>query len=76
MARGSSGRIVIEVDPTLKNDVYLELARTGTSLKDWFLREAELLIEGRKKTLFDKSGHHRGAKRAIQRNSRGVGGGE
>lgn len=40
MARGDSGRIVIEVDPSLKHDLYAELAKSGTTLKDWFISAA------------------------------------
>jgi hypothetical protein len=37
MARGPSGRLVIEVDPHLKRDLHSALAADGTSLKHWFL---------------------------------------
>ena len=41
MARGESGRIVIEVDPALKRELYAALAISGSTLKDWFVRSAE-----------------------------------
>jgi hypothetical protein len=41
MARGESGRIVIEVDPTLKRELYAALALSGSTLKGWFVRSAE-----------------------------------
>lgn len=41
MARGESGRIVIEVDPALKRELYAALAIAGSTLKDWFIRSAE-----------------------------------
>ena len=44
MPRGTSGRIVIEVDPQLKHDLYVELARREMTLKSWFIREAGALI--------------------------------
>jgi hypothetical protein len=37
MARGPSGRLVIEVDPDLKRNLHSALAADGTCLKDWFL---------------------------------------
>jgi hypothetical protein len=37
MARGPSGRVVIEVDPLLKRDLHSALAADGSSLKEWFL---------------------------------------
>lgn len=45
MARGCSGRIVLEVEPALKREIYLMLDRKGQTLKEWFLQaaEAELL---------------------------------
>lgn len=39
MARGESGRIVLEIDPSQKNELYLALARDGLTLKDWFLQQ-------------------------------------
>jgi hypothetical protein len=44
MARGESGRIVIEVDPTLKGELYVELARRGLTLKAWFTGEVVRLL--------------------------------
>ncbi len=40
MARGESGRIVIEVEPELKRQLYSALALSGSTLKDWFLKTA------------------------------------
>jgi hypothetical protein len=37
MARGPSGRLVIEVDPALKHNLHAALAADGTTLKEWFL---------------------------------------
>jgi DNA (cytosine-5)-methyltransferase 1 len=37
---GHSGRIVIDVDPTLKRGLYSALALSGSTLKEWFVREA------------------------------------
>ena len=45
MARGKSGRIVIEADPKLKSDLYLALAKNDMTLKDWFLKQAEDFIK-------------------------------
>lgn len=41
MSRGNSGRIVIEVEPELKRQLYASLERQGKTLKDWFLERAE-----------------------------------
>ena len=40
MARGESGRIVLEIDPSQKDELYSALARDGMTLKDWFLQQA------------------------------------
>lgn len=45
MARGKSGRIVIEIDPKLKRELYLALERKGLTLKDWFVKQAETYIK-------------------------------
>jgi DNA (cytosine-5)-methyltransferase 1 len=41
MARGKSGRIVIEVEPETKNRLYSNLALSGSTLKEWFSIVAE-----------------------------------
>ena len=39
MVRGKSGRIVLEIDPSLKSDLYEALQEEGITLKEWFLRQ-------------------------------------
>ena len=39
-----SGRIVIEVDPDLKRDLYSVLALEDMTLKDWFTAQANRYI--------------------------------
>lgn len=38
MATGPSGRIVVDVDPEFKKQLYSALAAQGSTLKDWFIR--------------------------------------
>jgi hypothetical protein len=45
MARGQSGRIVIEVDPALKLELYAALARSNSTLKNWFVGKATRFCE-------------------------------
>jgi hypothetical protein len=45
MARGQSGRIVLEVDPELKNELYSTISKKGITLKDWFVDTAEQYIK-------------------------------
>jgi len=40
MAKGGSGRVVIEVDPELKEEIYAALDRDGLTLKSWFVQQA------------------------------------
>lgn len=47
MARGKSGRIVIEVDPKVKKDLYRALADKDLTLKDWFLQQTEEYLKSR-----------------------------
>lgn len=44
MSIGSSGRIVIEVEPELKRELYAYLTRDGLTLKEWFLQEARTYL--------------------------------
>ena len=55
MARGSSGRIVIEVEPSLKTELYKALAQRELTLKDWFIGRAnEEVISRSQPILFDE----------------------
>jgi hypothetical protein len=47
MAIGSSGRIVVEVEPELKRRLYAALALDQRNLKDWFIAVAEEYIASR-----------------------------
>jgi len=41
MAKGPSGKIVIEVEPPLKRALHARLAAEQRSMKDWFIQQAE-----------------------------------
>mgnify|MGYP001817278593 CR=1 FL=1 len=47
MAKGSSGRIVIEIEPELKQELYGVLEREGLNLKRWFLENVEDYLRNR-----------------------------
>ena len=47
MAKGESGRIVIEIDPALKRELYASLSSEGLTLKKWFLTNAEQFLSNR-----------------------------
>ena len=44
MARGPSGRVIIEMEPALKRALHARLVADGRSLKDWFLECAEAYL--------------------------------
>jgi hypothetical protein len=43
--RGKSGRLVLEIDPTVKHRLHAKLASDGLTLKEWFLERAEAYLE-------------------------------
>ena len=51
MARGLSGRVVLEIDPAIKRALHARLAADGRTLKDWFLEQANYLLNPRQQAL-------------------------
>lgn len=51
MAKGNSGRIVLEVDLELKKTLYSILALEQQTLKDWFINQAYQYIDEQKSDL-------------------------
>ena len=47
MAKGNSGRIVIEIDPLLKDELYTALKKEDLNMKEWFLSNAEEFLKNR-----------------------------
>jgi hypothetical protein len=47
MARGTSGRFVIELDPETKRDFYAALSSEGLTVKEWFARHVGTYIAER-----------------------------
>ena len=45
MPIGGSGRIVIEIDPELKQELYGALSEEGLNLKQWFLGNAKQYLD-------------------------------
>lgn len=45
MAQGKSGKIIIEVDPVFKEQLYETLKEQGSTMKDWFLGQATALCD-------------------------------
>ena len=63
MSRGNSGRIVIEIDPQIKDQLYAALAMNKLTLKDWFLSRCNsYLTEAIQPSLFSDSDAKNGNK--------------
>jgi hypothetical protein len=45
MARGTSGRVVIEIDPNKKQRLHAALALDGQTLKGWFVGQVDTYLE-------------------------------
>jgi DNA (cytosine-5)-methyltransferase 1 len=55
---GQSGRIVIDVEPELKRQLYSALSLTGITLKDWFLKAAAEYCEEKRQPSFLREAHY------------------
>lgn len=44
MSVGESGRIVLEIDPEMKKQLYQTLKSEGLNMKEWFLLQANQLL--------------------------------
>jgi hypothetical protein len=47
MARGQSGRIVLEINPLQKGELYSALTRDGLTLRGWFLQQVDEYLRDR-----------------------------
>tara|TARA_B110000503_G_C6995127_1_gene349078 strand:+ start:325 stop:528 length:204 start_codon:yes stop_codon:yes gene_type:complete len=47
MPVGKSGRIVIEIDPELKQELYQSLGKDESNLKGWFLEQVNGYLSGK-----------------------------
>ncbi|MBN2531311.1 MAG: hypothetical protein JXB88_00395 [Spirochaetales bacterium] len=45
MSRGNSGRIVLEINPELKDQLYIALAKEKLTMKDWFIKQCHAFID-------------------------------
>ncbi len=65
MAKGNSGRLVIEIDPELKQELYQALGDEGLNLKQWFLGNVADYLGNRTQPelpLFDNTAYSKEAK--------------
>lgn len=54
MSISKSGRILIEVDPALKRELYAALAQDGINMKEWFVDEVDRFLSEKNKKNFIK----------------------
>lgn len=47
MARGPSGRLVVDIDPLLKREFHAALAADGTNFKEWLLARVQDYLDNR-----------------------------
>ena len=52
MARGPSGRFVIDLDPETKREMHIALAKDGLTLKDWFKERVAIYLSDRTQPTF------------------------
>ena len=50
MAKGSSGRLVIEIDPSIKKELYERLGEKGLNMREWFLINANAYLKQNKQS--------------------------
>ena len=59
MAKGKSGRIVLEIDPSQKEELYKFLGMDGLTLKEWFLERVSIYLdESKQPSLFKNNDRH------------------
>jgi len=51
MSVGSSGRIVIEIEPELKQELHSALKKDGTNLKSWFLENVDHFLSAKRESI-------------------------
>lgn len=62
MSRGASGKIVLEVSPSLKNDLYGVLGQQNKTLKGWFMEQAAAYVESQRQPTLPFFSNHPASK--------------
>jgi hypothetical protein len=50
MARGESGRIVLEIEPSDKEQLHSAVRKDGLTLKEWFVQQMHSYLHGARET--------------------------
>lgn len=48
MAKGPSGRLVVDIEPTLKRELHAALAGDGTTFKEWVIARIDQYLDERR----------------------------
>lgn len=65
MARGKSGRVVLEIDPDLKRKIYATLESKQETMKEWFVKEAENLVYNEKINTKEVKSNKKGSRQSV-----------
>ena len=57
MPTGKSGRIVVELDSSLKRELYSVLAKANCTLKEWLTAQATVYVASRPRTKGETESH-------------------
>jgi hypothetical protein len=70
MAHGTSGRIVIDLDPEFKQELYDTLRQKGLNMREWFLSEAQRLCDEHQQPKLSFTAHSVPARRTSSQATR------
>ena len=70
MAHGTSGRIVIDLDPEFKQELYDTLRQKGLNMREWFLSEAQRLCGEHRQPNLSFTAHSAPVRRASSQATR------
>lgn len=65
MARGKSGRVVLEIDPELKRKIYATLESKQETMKEWFVKEAENLVYNENRNTKEVKSKKNGSRKSV-----------
>ena len=57
MSVGTSGRIVLEIDPVQKQELYQALKKDDLNMKKWFLQQVETYLKDQDQMSLDFDSH-------------------
>jgi hypothetical protein len=70
MARGESGRIVLEIEPSDKEQLHSAVRKDGLTLKEWFVQQMQNYLHGSRAA--ETSGRSRTKEKSRGKKTSGV----